>query len=136
MSIYLSPNLLIWKMGIDRPFTIILFGTIGINRPSTILRIVLDNRHRYVDLSPFYCFSVGEQMRSKAAGLGTINSSSPFIIHAARPSSPVENPRKRRCLFVSYLKKLKVDGLNNKVITTYVCSMRSSSLQCFTATCL
>ena len=76
-------------------------------------------------------------MRSKAAGLGTINSSSPFIIHAAYPSTPAENPRKRRCLCVLCLKKTKVDGLNNKVvITTYVCSMRSSSLQCFRATCL
>ena len=98
--------------------------------------IVSDDRYRYVDLSPFYCFCVGEQRRSKTAGLGTINSSSPFIIHAARPSSPAENPRRRRCLSLISPKKLKVDGLNNKVITNYVCSMRSSSLQCFRATCL
>ena len=37
VSICLSPNLLIRKIGIDRPFTIVLFGTIGIDRPFTIL---------------------------------------------------------------------------------------------------
>ena len=62
---------------------------------------------------------------------------SPFIIHAARLSSPAENLRVRRCLSLLCPKKLKVDGLNNKVmITIYVFSMRSSSLQCFSATCL
>ena len=109
VSIYLSPNLLIRKIVTDRP-----------------------DRYRNVDLSPFYCFSV-EQRRSKTARLGTINSSSsPFIIHAARPSSPAENPRKRRCLSALCPKKLKVDGLNNKVVN-YLCvfdAMRSSSLQC------
>ena len=37
VSIYLSPNLVIWKIGIDRPFTILLFGTIGIDRLFIIL---------------------------------------------------------------------------------------------------
>ena len=140
-----------------------MFGTIGIDRPFTkpivsenkyrwtfhnsIVSddryrqtfhhsIVSDERYRYVDLSPFYCFRVGEQKRSKTARLGTINSSSPFIIHAAHPCSPLENPRIRRCLTLPCPKKLKVYGLNEVVITFYVCSMRNSSLQCFRATCL
>ena len=91
--------------------------------------IVSDDRYRYVDLSPFYCYNVEEQRHSKTARLGTINSSSPFIIHAARSSSPAENPRIRRCLSLLCPKNLKGDGLINKVV-------RSSSLQCFRATCL
>ena len=82
-----------------------------------------------MDLSPFYWFNVGEQWRSKTARLGAINSSSPFIIPAARLSNPAENPRIRRCLSLLCPEKLKVDSLNNKVV-------RSSSLQCFRATCL
>ena len=50
------------------------------------------DRYRYVDLSPFYCFSVAEQRRSNTARLSTMNSNSPFFIHAARPSSPSEDP--------------------------------------------
>ena len=91
--------------------------------------IVSDDRYRYVDLSPFYWFNVGEQWRSKTARLGAINSSSPFIIPAARLSNPAENPRIRRCLSLLCPEKLKVDSLNNKVV-------RSSSLQCVRATCL
>ena len=117
VSIDLSPNLLFRIVSDDR------------YRQTFHHSIVSDDRHLYVDLSPFHCFSVGEQRRSKTARLGTINSSSPFIIHAARPSSPAENPRIRRCLSLLCPKKLKVDGLNNKVV-------RSSSLQCFRATCL
>ena len=91
--------------------------------------IVSDDRYRYVDLSPVYWFSVGEQWRSKTTRLSTINSSYPLNINAARPSSPANNPRIRRCLSLLCPKKLKVDGLNNKVV-------RSSSLQSFRATCL
>ena len=124
------PNLLFRKIVIDRPFTIILFRTKGIDRPFAILSIVSDERYRHVDLSPIYCFSVGEQRRSKTAHIGTINFSLPFIIHGAHPSSPAENPRIRHCLSLLCPKKLKVDGLNKVVTTIYVCSMRSSNLQC------
>ena len=130
------PNLLFRKIVIDRPFTIILFRTKGIDRPFAILSIVSDERYRHVDLSPIYCFSVGEQRRSKTAHIGTINFSLPFIIHGAHPSSPAENPRIRHCLSLLCPKKLKVDGLNKVVTTIYVCSMRSSSQQCSKATCL
>ena len=75
-----------------------LFGTIGIDTPLT-KHIVAgnryrqtfqhligsDDRYRYVDLSPFYCFSVGAQRRSEKTRLGTINSNSPFLMHGARP---------------------------------------------------
>ena len=107
VSIDLSPNILFREIGID----------------------ISDDRYRYVDLSPFYCFSVGEQRRSKKTRLGTINPKSPFLIHAARPSSPAENPRILHCLSL-LCPELKADGLNHKVITICVCSMRSSSLQC------
>ena len=127
VSIDLSPNLPFRKIGIDRPFTTLLVSD-DRYRQTFHHSIVSDDKYRYVDLSPFYCFSVGEQWRSKTARLGTINSSSPFI-HAARPSCPAENPRIRRCLSLLCPKKLKVDGLINKVV-------RSSSLQCFRATCL
>ena len=50
----------------------------------------------------------------------------------------MENCWKRCCLSLLCTDKLnKVDDLNKVVITIYyVCSMRSSSLQCFRATCL
>ena len=149
VSIDLSPNLLFGTIGIDRPLTKPIVSESRYRqtfhnsivsddryRQTFHLSIVSDHRYRYVDLSPFYCFSVGEQRRSKTARLGTTNSSSSFIIHAAPPSSPAENPRIRCCLSLLCPTKLKVDGLNNKVITIHVCSMRSSSLQYFRATCL
>ena len=110
-----------------------LFGTIGIDTPLT-KHIVAgnryrqtfhhligsDDRYRYVDLSPFYCFSVGEQRRSKKTRLGATNSNCPFLIHAARPSSPAGNPRILCCLSL-LCPELKVDGLNNKVVITILC---------------
>ena len=99
--------------------------------------VVLDDRYRCLDLPPYYCLSVREQRRSKTTLLSTTNTtSSPFFIHAARPSSPAENRRKRRSLSLLRPRKLGVDGLNNKVITIYECSMQSSSLQRFRAACL
>ena len=90
-------NLLFLTIGIDIPF---YKPAVSDDRYQQTFHhsIVSDDRYRYVDLSPFYCCSVGEQRRSKTDRLGTINSSSPLIIHAARPSSPAENPRIRGCL--------------------------------------
>ena len=123
-------------IGIDRPFTTLLFRTIGIDRPFTILLFRMIGIGTYTFRHFTVSVFVGEQRRLKTARLGAINSSSPFIIYAARPSSPAENPRIRRCLSLLCPKKLEVDGLNKVVTTLYVCSMRSSSLQCLRATCL
>ena len=80
-------------IGIDRPFTEPIVSEVWMDlshlhivpddryRQSFPHSIVSDERYRYVDFSPFYCLSVGEQWRSKTARLSTINSSSPFIIH-------------------------------------------------------
>ena len=129
ISIYLSPNPLIGTIGIDNPFTTLLFRTICIDRPITILLFRMIGIGTYTFRHFTVSVFVGEQRRLKTARLGAINSSSPFIIYAARHSSPEENPRIRGCLSWLCPKKLKVDGINNKVV-------RSSSLQCFRATCL
>ena len=72
------------QIGIDRPFTTLLFRTIGIDRPFTILLFHILGIGTYT--FRHYIVSVGQQRCSKTARPGTINSSSPSIIHAARPS--------------------------------------------------
>ena len=76
-------------IGIDRPFTILLFRMIGIGTSTLFIDSVLESKRRW-----------------KTARLDTIDYSSPFFIHAAHPSSPAENPRKRRCVSLLCPKKL------------------------------